>query len=343
MRCSFDLTERANADGRAVDFENMYYLCPTCSVDGQDSSLDMDVLEDYLILTKLGEGGMGIVYKAVHQSTGRVCAIKRILTEFVANERSCKLFEREVVVQSKVRHPNLVRILDRGTIGIVPYFVSEFMAGGDVEDLMISTRRGPLEPELACAITVQILRGIQALHDRGFIHRDLKPGNFLLDRSPDDKGFVVKITDYGLAKSYEEAGHSVFDYTKTGKTAGTYMFMAPEHILNYRYVKPPADVYAVGVSLYYMLSGQYSVDFTSPVMLAMQKTEEKRDRQRHILECILEDEAIPLLEREPNLPESLAKVVDKAVVKDLDKRYQSAEEFRKELESVMEKEGLQLQ
>jgi eukaryotic-like serine/threonine-protein kinase len=279
---------------------------------------------------------MGIVYKVVHPPTGRICALKTILPELVRNDYAAKVFEREISVQSQFLHPNLVRVLDHGLQGRVPFFVTEFLSGGDVKNLVVWEFQGPIDPPLACNIVMQILSGLQALHDQGFIHRDLKPANFLLDRPYTDPDFLVKIADYGLAKSFENAGNSIFEYTREGLAAGSYVFIPPEQITNYKYVKPPVDVYAVGASLYYLLSAQYSVDFPSESESSGSFGEAG---YRHPMQIILEDPPIPLKVRNPDIPDSLAAVVDKAVVKDLEARYQTAMEFREALAEAAVNEG----
>ncbi|MEW5723470.1 MAG: protein kinase [Thermodesulfobacteriota bacterium] len=331
LNCEADLSSRANRDGMAWALEGSLYLCEKCEDLLRKSTPSAEGVVDYMLLSEIGRGAMGVVYKAVHKATRRVCAIKMILPDLGLSEHATKMFEREIEVQSKVVHPNLVRVLDRGRSGANPYFVTEYLAGGDVKNLVSWVYQGPLEPELACGITVQILLGLQALHSHGFIHRDLKPSNFLLDRPHTDDNFLVKIADYGLAKSYENAGNSMFDYTREGIAAGSYIFIPPEQITNYKFVKPPVDVYAVGVSLYFMLTGRFSVDF-----------EGVDGGKRHPLEVILEDPPIPLLERRPHLSKTLAAVVDKAVVKEVSHRFQSADEFRSALLEASAREGWRL-
>ena len=335
--CEKDLTGRANLDSMADKLKNALYFCETCAAGRQSPEQKDKTIGDYLILGVVGQGGMGIVYKAVHQVTGRLCALKMILPELVMSEYATKVFEREIQVQSKVIHPNLVRILARGRSGRNPFFVTEFMAGKDVKNLVEWEVQGPLEPALAVEITIQVLTGLQGLHKKGFIHRDLKPSNYLLDRPYTEPGFLVKIADYGLAKSFENAGNSIFEYTKEGVSAGSYVYIPPEQITNYKYVKPPVDVYAVGVSLYWMLTGRYSVDFSSPSDGSPQSG--STGKPRHPLEIVLEEQAIPVLKRKAGLPKSLARVVDRAVMKDVDKRFQSADEFRMELEKVAAEQG----
>ena len=277
---------------------------------------------------------MGVVYKAVHESTRRLCAVKEILPDDAADEKSLKLFDREIGVQSMVIHPNLARILERGRDGDHLFFSVEYLEGGDAHHLVSEKFRGPIATRLACTITRDILQGLQALHDHGFIHRDLKPKNFLLNRNHDDPKMVAKITDYGLAKSFEEAGNSMFDFTRVGEVAGSMMFMAPEQILNYRFVKPPSDVYSVGISLYFLLTRKFSVDFPKP------PSPGGHDKPQNPIQAMVEDPPIPILDRRPDLSPSLAEVVDQAVCKDLGGRFATADQFLSALEAVMFQEDL---
>ena len=191
--------------------------------------------------------------------------------------------------------------------------------------------RGPVNPSLACTITCDILRGLQALHDHGFVHRDLKPRNFLLSRAHDDPLMSAKITDYGLAKSFEDAGNSLFDFTRVGEVAGSMMFMAPEQILDFRFVKPPADVYSVGVSLYFLLTRNFSVDFPK----ARPPGGKGREKGRHPINVMIEDPPIPIRDRRPDLGLELAQAIDMAVQKDASQRFSTADQFLKALEAAV--------
>ena len=337
LGCHQDLSKQANADGLAVELENASYLCESCALKRTKAERDEQWIGHYFILEQVGQGGMGKVFKAVDHYTRRVCAIKMILPELIRDNYAGKVFEREIEVQSKVIHPNLVRVLGQGRHGDVPFFATEFLAGGDVKKLVVWELQSPLDPPLAVNITIQVLLGVQALHNRGFIHRDLKPANYMLDRPYTEDNFVVKIADYGLAKSFENAGHSIFQYTREGVTAGSYVFIPPEQITNYKFVKPPVDVYATGASLYFTLTTRYSVDF--PKESESSSFTDPTTRQRHPLQIILEDPPVPVLERRADLPSSLAEVVDTAVAKDLKRRYKSADEFRRALEGVCKQQG----
>ena len=335
--CQTDLTDTAAAESGRPSSERALYMCDRCTVEAINKKLDVETIDQYIVLEEVGKGGMGVVYKVVDRYTRRVCALKTILPELLLNDYASKIFEREIEVQSKVVHPNLVRIISQGRREDTPYFVTEYLAGGDLKNLVSWEFQGPVEPALACRIGIQILDGLQALHDHGFIHRDLKPSNFLLDRPYQEEGFLVKIADYGLAKSFENAGHSIFEYTQDGVAAGSYVFIPPEQITNYKFVKPPVDIYAVGVSLYYMLTAQYSVDF--PTKSEITPTTENAAKPKHPLQIVLEDPPIPVQKRKPDIPEELAKVVDKAVTKDVEARYRTAGEFRDALERVAVKFG----
>ncbi|HPC82381.1 MAG TPA: FHA domain-containing serine/threonine-protein kinase [Thermoanaerobaculaceae bacterium] len=333
--CGRDLAVHAAADGLARELADALYLCRACAAKQQMPSLAGRRLGDFTLLQPHGRGGMGVVYKAVHELTRRISAVKHLHPTAAEDERARKTFEREIDVQSAVVHPNLVRVLARGEATGCFFVAFEFLPGGDLGRLVGKVVGGPLPPALACRYTLQILAGLEALHAAGFVHRDLKPANVLLSRPWPDPAAVAKITDYGLAKSYEDAGRSIFDYTRAGEAGGSLLFMPPEQVLNFRFVTPAADVYAVGVTLYYLLTAHYTVDYPMP-------GEPMRPgaRRRNPIELILEDPPVPVLWRTPDLPRGLAKVVDKAVQKDLDMRFATAAALRESLAEVVRHEGL---
>ena len=324
--CGLDLAAVADGDGLAGELPDAVYLCAGCAGSMAAADLERPEVGDYILLGELGRGGMGVVYKAVHRDTRRLVAVKRILPGVASEERSYRLFEREIAVQGRVVHPNLVRLLDTGREPGWFHFVVEYLPGGDAAHLVSSVFKGPVPARIAVRVAADVLAGLAALHARGFVHRDLKPGNVLLSRLPREGFGRAKVTDYGLAKPFEEAGNSLFELTREGEAAGTLMFMPPEQILNYRFVMPPADVYAAGVTLYYLLTGEYTVDWPRAGTDAGTGA-----AGRNPIEALVEDEPIPLRRRLPGVPEQLARVVDTAVRKDLSSRYASAGEFRAEL------------
>ena len=143
MYCEADLTAQANADGRAAELVHASYICPKCAVGVRQMPLDVNYIGNFAVLRVLGEGGMGIVYKAVHEPTTRVYAVKKILPDLIMDERTCRLFEREMNVQSKIIHPNLVKLLEIGRCEMTPYCVTEFLARGGHKE---SGNQGPWGP-----------------------------------------------------------------------------------------------------------------------------------------------------------------------------------------------------
>jgi pSer/pThr/pTyr-binding forkhead associated (FHA) protein len=261
----------------------------------------------------LGRGGMGAVYKARRRSDGALVALKLMRPEVVVDEQARVIFLREIAVTAQLRHPNVVELLDHGVLGDTFYFALEYCAGGNLAAALLA-REQPLPVETAVRLTASLLDGLSAAHERGFVHRDIKPENVLLT---DSEMTGVKLADFGLAKSFEQAGLS--GLTATGAVGGTLYFMPREQITHFRLLRPASDVWSMGATLYHMLTFSYPRDFapgTDP------------------LQVILNGGTVPLRAREPSLPQALAEVVDRAVDDDLSRRYATAAEFREALRRV---------
>ncbi|MCG6551372.1 MAG: serine/threonine-protein kinase [Candidatus Magnetominusculus sp. LBB02] len=336
--CCADVSNIADFDGLAAEFPDSMYTCPECVKALRKSSQTYDLDDHYLILKEIGRGGMGVVYKAVHKDAGRMCALKKINAAALDDPQNIKTFEREMMVQSRVIHPNLIRIMDKAMVSRTNYFVMEYISGGSVAALIGSTQAGRLDPITACAIAIDILNGLNALHTNGFIHRDIKPSNVLLTPPGQDRVGMAKICDYGLAKSFINTASSMFDITRThGGIAGSFMYMSPEVITNFKYAKPTVDLYSAGVTLYFMLTGKYTVDVPADYFENMGKGPSALSR--HPLDIVMEDKPVPILSRNPDISRPLAGIVDRAVSKNMAYGFQDAKEFINELEAVMESEG----
>lgn len=350
-QCGSDVSERANSDGRASELADVaHYRCSTCLPKGDGFA--GKAIGSYRLVKRLGEGGMGAVFLAHHDATARLWALKQM--KDLKNGEMNKRFARGMRLHRDLAHRNVVRYFDTGLdVDGNPFVVTEYVAGGELGATVDAGQR--MHPQLAVPLICGVLDGLEHLHARQIVHRDLKPPNILVDRQPIDAGGwaadtlpVPKIADFDLAKCYGEAGGTRI--TKLGTAMGTLMYMPPEQVRSTATVKEPSDLYAVGVMLYYLLTGRYSFDFPTPAdvrELQRQKPEEWRDpelalrmimklqRIQHPFRIVLNEEPIPVRRREASIPEALAAVVDRAVKKDPVQRFQTAADFRDALRRAL--------
>jgi serine/threonine protein kinase len=201
-------------------------------------------LGPYTITDWIGQGGMGQVFKAVHKMLGRECAIK-VLPLDKSTPEAIDSFMREMRTQALLDHPNLVRAYDAGHDGNVHYLVTEYVPGTDLRQLV--RRQGALTMQQAAQVISQAARGLDYAHQRGLIHRDVKPGNILV--TPDG---VAKVSDLGLSGFMHELGTD----PRAGKIVGTADYLSPEQIRNPVEITAVSDIYSLGCTLYYAISGK---------------------------------------------------------------------------------------
>jgi serine/threonine protein kinase len=202
-------------------------------------------LGDYLVIDSIGRGGMGQVFKAVHGMMGRVEAIK-VLPRDKATPTAIASFTREIRAQAQMDHPNLVRALSAGRDGNVYYLVTEYVPGTDLRKFVRARQK--LTMQEAATVISQAAEGLGYAHHRGMVHRDVKPGNLLV--TPDGH---TKVSDLGLAGFLGDADP---DDPRTGKVVGTADYLAPELIQNPRAISSSADIYSLGCTLYYAVTGK---------------------------------------------------------------------------------------
>lgn len=201
-------------------------------------------LKDYVIIDWIGQGGMGRVFKAEHRLMGRVVAIK-VLPRERGTPDAIANFEREIRTQAKLDHPNLVRAYDAGHDGNVYFLVTEYVPGTDLRALVRND--GPLTEQNAATVIMQAAQGLHYAHERGLIHRDIKPGNLLV--TPDG---MTKVSDLGLAGFVDDPEGD----PRAGKIVGTLDFLSPELIRNPREITPASDIYSLGCTLFYAITGK---------------------------------------------------------------------------------------
>jgi serine/threonine-protein kinase len=216
-----------------------------------DPRAGFPVLPDYVIESELGRGNMGVVYRARSRSDGGEVAIKTILPVVSPTPAAVGRFRREADILRRLSHPNIVEFRDSGLAGGLLYFVMELVPGHNAARIV--ARDGPLSPARAADWVSQLLDALAHAHDRGFVHRDVKPSNLLVVSGLE--GEQVKLSDFGLARTYETS--SMSGLTVADSTGGTPAFMPPEQVSDFRGVKPAADQYAAAATLYYLLTGTH--------------------------------------------------------------------------------------
>ena len=259
----------------------------------------------YRIISRLGQGGMARVFLAQDESLHRQVAIKVLADRHSDDPHFIERFQREARAAARLNHPNIVQVYDQSQTTGMSYIVQEYVEGETLKDLI--RRESPIEPRRAITIALQILAALRVAHQQGVIHRDVKPQNILVQ--PDGK---IKVADFGIAS----AGDT--EMTEAGSIVGTAQYLAPEQARGLS-VGPPADLYAVGIVLYEMLSGRVPFEGEAAVTVAM----------RHVQEA---PEA--LTDRNPLVPVALESVVMRALAKDPTQRYQSADQMGIELDRV---------
>jgi serine/threonine protein kinase len=217
--------------------------------------LAVPAMPGYELLEELGRGGMGVVYKARHAGLDRLVAVKVLPTESSPEPAFAERFAREARALARLNHPNIIAIYDYGQDGGRSYFIMEYVEGSNLRQRL---HAGPVPPAEVLSITAQICDALQYAHDEGIIHRDIKPENILLD-----KRGRVKVADFGIAKLLT---HRTAEFTLTGpwQVLGTLHYMAPEQIDNPQAIDHRADLYALGVLLYELLTGRRPVGHFPP-------------------------------------------------------------------------------
>src|SRR5215831_9497604 len=210
---------------------------------GQGASL---TLGPYLLMQRLGQGGMGEVFKARHQLLNRIVALKVTRKELSTDPANERRFVREIQLTARLAHPNVVAVHDAARVGESHYFAMEFIEGADLARIV--KQQGPLPVARACGYIRQAADGLQHAFEHGLVHRDIKPSNLLVTAD----GSVVKVLDMGVARLCDTEGS---DLTATGSMVGTPDYLAPEQATNSRGVDIRADIYSLGCTLYHLLTG----------------------------------------------------------------------------------------
>jgi serine/threonine protein kinase len=269
----------------------------------ENLSANMQTIGQYDLVEKIAEGGMGTVYRGRNQVSGEIVAIKVVPPHLLSNPVVLKRFEQEYSVAKAIDHPNIVKALDFGREGDTRYLVMEYVEGESLGQRL--EREGKLQEAEAIRIISLVARGLQKAHNKGLVHRDVKPDNILL--TPDGQ---VKLTDLGLVKEVE----ADLNLTRTGRGLGTPHFMSPEQFRNAKRADARCDIYSLGATLYMMVTGELPFRSNGPLDAWMKKINNEIDAPRVIVPTISErvDWAIRrAIDKEPSSrPESCREFIE---------------------------------
>lgn len=258
----------------------------------------------YEIQKRIGVGGMADVYRAYDVEEGREVAVKILKNEFINNEEFLQRFKNESKAVSMLSHPNIVKVLDVGFNEDVRFIVMEYIDGITLKDY-IDTEKC-LNWKEAAHLVIQILRALQHAHDRGIIHRDIKPQNIMMFSDG-----TIKVMDFGIAKFTYEMG-----ITATAQTIGSVHYISPEQACG-KTTDGKSDIYSVGILMYEMLTGEKPFDTDNPLTVALMQMNDTPKAPRSI---------------NPSIPQGIEEIVLKAIEKDPEDRYQSANDMIRDIE-----------
>ena len=277
-----------------------------------NSTIIGKVLDNYRILQNIGRGGMGFVFKALNIKLNKIVAIKMIAPALAMNDSFMSRFESEAKTLAKLENPNIVGIHDLRVDSVYAYIVMEYVEGVTLGRLI--KEKGAIPWKQALKLFNQMLNAIQHAHKEGIIHRDIKPNNVLINRQG-----VVKITDFGLAKNQAE-----FGITQSVTTGGTLFYMSPEQVKGLAYTDERSDIYALGFTLYEMLTGStpFSTDHTD----------------FDIREAIIRTKFPPPHQLNKKVPAKLGRIIEKAIAKRPEDRFQAVTEFKAAIDEFIQNE-----
>jgi tetratricopeptide (TPR) repeat protein/predicted Ser/Thr protein kinase len=275
---------------------------------------DLGMLGGYKLLEQIGEGGMGVVYRAVQPGADRVVALKVIRTTMTSageafRQKAESRFRNEIHAASKLEHENIVPVYDAGSVGDLMYFAMRFVDGKSLSELV---KHGPIENQQAAKYIAGAARGVSEAHRRGILHRDLKPHNVMVEA----RTGRPMVADFGLAKVLDTDDH----LTRTGEAIGTPSYMPPEQINDAGKVDQRGDVYSLGATLYHLLTGRPPFQAANTLGTMRQ---------------VLCDEPVPPKRLNSAVDADLETISLKCLQKEPARRYQTAEEFIADLERYL--------
>ena len=265
------------------------------------------VLEKYRLLGPVGKGGMGHVFQARDDSTGAIVAIKVMSRKLTGNQTQVSRFRREIRASSLLNSPHIVRTIDAGRVGKVDFMVMEFVNGDQLDRIM--SRISSIPISITCDIIRQVAVGLQHAHAQKMVHRDIKPGNLIIDWSPDGKG-TVKIMDMGLVRLQDESEENT-SVTRAGQVMGTPDYMSPEQGWDTATVDARSDLYSLGCTFFCLITGRVPFPGDNPLQVLMARCSKDAPSART---------------HRPEIPEVVDGILRRMTLRDPNARFQNAAE-----------------
>ncbi|MBL8821381.1 MAG: serine/threonine protein kinase [Planctomycetia bacterium] len=275
----------------------------------------LPLVSGYEMIKVLGQGGMGKVYLALHLQQNRLVALKVVTSP---SQHVEDRFQQEILAIASLKHHHIAQIYENGQVEGRPYYSMEYLAGGTLSQRL---KEAVLTPQQAARVIIQLAHAMHYAHSQGILHRDLKPGNVLLEKT-NDNSIVPKIADFGLAKRMLEDAQ----LTQTGDLFGSPSYMSPEQASGISKLTPATDIYALGAILYECLTGRPPFLGTDPMQTML---------------MVLSDDPLPPRQLQPQLPRDLNTICMKCLEKLPKKRFESAEALALELERFLSGEPIQ--
>jgi serine/threonine-protein kinase len=266
-------------------------------------------ISGYKVLGKLGAGAMATVYKAKQISLDRIVAIKKLPKKFSSNPQFIERFFAEGRAAAQLNHPNIVQAFDVGNEGDVYYFVMEYVEGRSVHDDIVTHKR--YKESEAIDIAIQVAEALEHAHDRGLIHRDVKPKNIMITKEG-----VVKLADMGLARAMSDVEAAE---AEAGRAFGTPYYISPEQIRGEKNIGPPADIYSLGVTLYHMVTGSVPFEGKNP---------------SSVMHKHLKSELVPPDHVNPKLSAGISEIIEMMMAKRVTDRYQNCADLLIDLRAI---------
>jgi serine/threonine protein kinase len=275
----------------------------------KDSDLIGKTIGNYKIISKLGSGGMAVVYKAHELSLNRIVALKVLSSHLSENNEFIKRFEREARAAAKLNHPNIIQIYAIGEEEGIHFFSMEYVKGKTLAEIIEEEKK--LTYDKAIPIIIQTAEALSEAHKHGIVHRDMKPSNIMVNNNG-----TVKVTDFGIAYVSQET-----KLTKSGSIIGTPEYLSPEQC-EAKTIDNRSDIYSLGVTFYELLSGKTPYKADTPVSMLLE---------------IVKGNFPPLNEVNPDIPEFIQKIVEKMMQTKPEDRFNNANELIESLKKHMEK------